>query len=121
MNSEIKIGFNTIPYKKASTHFETSQLFCLRENRVVPILNKRDILVAISSEIDICTQIFGSHSTFDLRVRFLKVSMEMAAHSLLEGKVKKIFCLKKNGVLEPIFDEDSFFVAVKEGYDFYVQ
>lgn len=118
--NHIEINFKEVDYKGASVFFEHHQLFYLRNKRILPIITKRDLLVAIKDDLKIYIQSF-SLSTRLLKKEFNECSKALAASLILEGKLKSVFCLEENDRLKSICDEDSFFNAVKEDFKFYIQ
>lgn len=120
MKNEIKAGFFFVSCKKKFI-FDGSQFFYLKEKRLIPILDKKDVLKAIDSKIELLTQIFGFYSSCDLEVKFSKISLEKVAQASLQKQDEIIFCLNSSGLLEAISDENSFLHAVEKEYEFYIQ
>ena len=116
----IEIHFNEIEYSEAPVYFESHQLFYMRENRIIPVLNKRALLVAMSSDLKVYIQQFSFTKAVHKK-EFNQCSLSSAASLILEGKLKHVFYLMKNNVLKAVCDEDSFLHAVKEEYKFYIQ
>ena len=118
--NHIKMNFKEINYKQAPISFENHQLFYLRDKRILSIIEKRDLLIAMSDDLKIYMQIF-SLSPSVLKKEFHECSKALAASLVLEGKLKSVFCLAENNMLKAIYDEDSFLHAVKKDYKFYIQ